>query len=98
MADEPHDEIIPTSTLVAPEGTESSPSTTSAVNDYDYNEQGHPRHNTNKDGSRIVPTKAGADPEGGHGGQMTPPSRAEYLVSACCAWLNSQLYHPPINY
>ena len=36
VADEPHDEIIPTSTLVAPEGTESSPSTTFAVNDYDY--------------------------------------------------------------
>ena len=34
---------------------------------------------------------------GGHGGQMIPPSRAEYLVPACCAWLNNQLYHPPFN-
>ena len=53
-ADEPHDEIIPTSTVVASEGTEST-STTSAINDYDYNEQGHSLHNTNKDG--IVSTK-----------------------------------------
>ena len=29
------------------------------------------------------------------GADDPPPSRAEYLVSACCAWLNSQLYHPP---
>ena len=63
VAEKPYDEIIPTSTLVAPEGTESSPSTTSAVDDYDYNKQGHPPHNTNKDGGRIVPTKEGKKEE-----------------------------------
>ncbi len=54
-SEESHDDINPTSTLVAPEGIESHPSTISAVNDYDHNEQGYPPHDNNKDG--IVSTE-----------------------------------------